>query len=1514
MKKFYSFLAAITVLCATAFAVAPRIAGSVKAPQRAPLTAEQKSRIAAKPRAFITGSADNTKQLYGILDNESYGAFEGWSGVMAIDNESNHEKIFELADDPQTGCYFIRDGKGYLITVSWGNEIKYRIYDTETWEVSGGWQFTKNSPGVMPLDLAYDPETRYVYGYFINDTGYNNCREGKLGYIDVNNLNVLDAIKYVKEDNIGMAMRGMSFDSKGQLWGIGFDNMLYKINKFTQELTPVTELQWPARPSGADPTNMSGFINGHESAEFDWDTDELYFSGWDDFWDTYIAKIDVATGAVSYVADFAYDYGTSTDENFHAIFFMQSAATSSGTPAAVGNLTVAPVGTELKAKVEFDLPELDTENNPITGNVDWTVSDGQNVFGNGSGAAGDHVVTEVEVAAEGVTNFVVTPAIGSTNGASASAQVFVGNDTPVIWGVPDVFPDGNEATIVWKEAYSANQGNLAPVTYRVVRHPGDVVVAEATSELSAVDRLDNDIKTLCTYEVTPVSGTKTGETVTSRSAYLGTVFDYPHINKFEDALLFNEYPVIDADLDGNTWWVDTKRGAAVYSSTGNVADDYLCVGPFDMEAGSRYIFNITADTQTTLEDFEVYVGTDTEDASSFTEEIIPVTTCNPTLGRTVKEGIFAPTVSGRYYFGIHACSEQSRSNLYVYSIKVSGISASMPAAPAMTCKPTATGAVLIYALPDKNLGGTGAANVTSARIYRDNELIGEVTDGVADGATLFYEDNPTPLPKGTHTYTVTAVNAIGEGQPVTKTVYLGLDQPGAPNDIQVWEDLNTPGLMHVTWKAPQVGAKGGYIDPSTVSYTVDWGGLGSSISGETNVGTKLSFDLQISEEHLSKQGLVSFTVTALNTNGSAGILSRETKSAYYGPALSLPLRESWAEAKEHSGIWAGDAIVEHSGLFESMWDCQSGSSQDADGYMMALTTSVPDGGYRVRSPRFTLENTKSPVLIFYLSYTSSLKDFTLEVAADDQPMTPLKKFDIKPEGASWHRIEIPLDQFKANKYIQLGFTGRANEPATCFVAIDNVNIIDKVDHDLYAVSFAGPAKVMVNEPAEFNLVIRNTGFAAVKGGDYTVKLLKNGVEVTSMPGFDIEAFEDFPVSFTDYPVPTDPEQSVYTAVIDYPDDQNPNDNTSAEVPVRIAISNYPVPTSLKAEATNGVTLSWDAPDMNLIAGEPFTETFDTYESFITSGIGEWTTVDRDGCPTVIMSTMLGVLNYPHIGEPMAWQVMDPYAANIIAGAWYARSGEQMLVSFQACLDNKRDVSSDDWLISPELNGSQQTISFYARAGQGSSYAPELVDIYVSSTGTEIDDFTPLATDVEVPYASDWIEYYYTVPEGTKHFAIVHKSFNKLALLVDDITYIPAGSRPMDITLVGYHVYRDGKRITADPVDATTYVDSDVEAGKDYTYHVTAVWDNGESALSNAATVTASSSIAGVAASDEAVSVSVEGRVIRIKGAEGLPVAVYTTAGQAIAITTGTPLTEIGVAAGGVYIVRAGQTVCKLIVR
>lgn len=1510
MKKIYFLLASAAIAAASVFAVAPQLTDTVNAPARKPADT---ARIKASGPARVKGGADGNKQLYGYVESSSYGVLDGWSGVAAINVNGNHTKVSSKLPEPYSGCYFTKDGHGYLLGVEYGQStVNYTVYDTSTWSGTK-WQYTLTTPNVNSYDLAFDPETRRVYGCFLNTTSSIEYTDGiKLGYLDIcsADFNLLDAFVYVGD--LSVAMRGISFNSEGQLYGIGYDNKLYKINKLTAALTEVCSLSWPSGPF----TNPSapGYFKGHESAEFDWDNDELYFSGNDANWDTFIAKVDTQTGAVTFIADFGYETGgTESTEIFPVIFFMQAPKTSATAPAAVGNLTATAVGTELKVDVAFDLPTLDTEGATLTGNVDWAITDGTNTLDSGSATPGEHISRQVAISAEGFADIVVTPSQNGVNGAATFARPFVGNDTPTMWGVPDVVPDDNNgATISWNEAYAPNGGNLAPVTYRVVRQPGDVVVAESTSAVSLTDHLDSNDKTRCYYEITPTSGGKTGNPATSRPTYIGSVFSFPHTDVFDDEVLFNQYPAIDGNNDGSTWWIDVSKKRAVYSGTNIAADDYLCIGPFSMVAGNDYTFNITADAHSTLENFAVYAGTDPESASSFTNEVIPVTTINPTVGYAIKEGSFTPAASGLYYFAIHACSEADRSNIYVYNIRVSGVSATMPAAPDVSYKATATGAILTYTLPAKTLGGDEAANVTSARIYRDNTLIAEVTENIADGATLSYEDTPTPLESGQHTYTVAAVNSHGEGQPTTIDVYLGPDQPGQPYGMSVYEDLDTPGLMHVSWKAPETGANGGYINPSALVYTVDWLSYTSSISGEQYVGQKTSLDLQLPKDKLDKQGVIAFTVTAQNTNGSAGSRSSETRSAYFGPAFTLPLCESWADGKDHIGSWAGEATVDNPKIFESYWDIATGASQDADSYMMYLATTVPDGGYRLRSPRVTLSGTNDPTLVFYLRYTADIRDFTVEVAVDDQPMTALQEIDIIPANAGeWHRVEIPLSRFKDNKYIQFGFTGHATVAAENFAAIDNVNILDKVDHNLLVISFDGPDKVEVNSPAQLNLVIRNSGAIAAGADDYTVKLIKNGVEIDSRPGTDIDSYENATFSFTDYPLPTDLEQTVYTAVIDYPADQNPTDNSSAEVTVRLSHTEYPAPTGLTGRyVVDGISLSWTEPDMNSAPGQSVTETFDTYEAFLTSGFGDWTTYDRDGCPTVIMSTLLGPYNYPHVGEPMAWQVFDPNVPMIFDGAWYARSGEQMLVSFQACYNGGREIDSDDWLVSPELDGTEQTVSFYARAG-AKSYAPELLDIYVSSTGIEADDFTILATNVEVNYTSDWVEYFYTLPAGTKHFAIVHKSYAKLAVLIDDITYIPEGSQPESITLTGYHVYRDGARLTTLPVEEATYLDTDIEYGKEYTYHVTAVYDKGESVTSNAASVTAG--IDDVRAMAD-VTVSAKDRIITVKGAEGLPIAVYTTSGQTVASVSGSSLTEIPVPATGIYIVRAGQTTVKLIVR
>lgn len=61
---------------------------------------------------------------------------------------------------------------------------------------------------------------------------------------------------------------------------------------------------------------------------------------------------------------------------------------------------------------------------------------------------------------------------------------------------------------------------------------------------------------------------------------------------------------------------------------------------------------------------------------------------------------------------------------------------------------------------------------------------------------------------------------------------------------------------------------------------------------------------------------------------------------------------------------------------------------------------------------------------------------------------------------------------------------------------------------------------------------------------------------------------------------------------------------------------------------------------------------------------------------------------------------------------------------------------------------------------------------------------------------------------------------------------------MDMSKVkGYNVYRNGTKVNQVPVACTYYYDTNLEAGKEYSYQIAAIYDKGESELSTAANIT-----------------------------------------------------------------------------
>ena len=236
-----------------------------------------------------------------------------------------------------------------------------------------------------------------------------------------------------------------------------------------------------------------------------------------------------------------------------------------------------------------------------------------------------------------------------------------------------------------------------------------------------------------------------------------------------------------------------------------------------------------------------------------------------------------------------------------------------------------------------------------------------------------------------------------------------------------------------------------------------------------------------------------------------------------------------------------------------------------------------------------------------------------------------------------------------------------------------------------------------------------------------------------------------------------------------------------------------------------------------------TEDFEDYSSWLTEGFGQWQVVDQDNGRTYDMANC----KYPHQTMQTAFMVFNnSETSGTRYSAMNARSGEQVAASFDAIPRQTTLGRTADWLISPELSGARQTVSFYARS-VAESYLETMEVAYTTGDATECSAYQTLKTVDGVPNA--WTHFEVELPAGARHFAIKNVSTDKMALIVDDVTY-----EPLPLVLTGYNVYVDGELKTTGGAEATTC--SLAFTDDERACQVTAVYTAGESALSQLVTL------------------------------------------------------------------------------
>ena len=164
------------------------------------------------------------------------------------------------------------------------------------------------------------------------------------------------------------------------------------------------------------------------------------------------------------------------------------------------------------------------------------------------------------------------------------------------------------------------------------------------------------------------------------------------------------------------------------------------------------------------------------------------------------------------------------------------------------------------------------------------------------------------------------------------------------------------------------------------------------------------------------------------------------------------------------------------------------------------------------------------------------------------------------------------------------------------------------------------------------------------------------------------------------------------------------------------------------------------------------------------------------------------------------------------------------------------VESDNWLVSPQLDRSQQTITFWTKLFN-KNYTPETIEVRYATEDVDWADYRLLTTINQVD--DKWTERTVTLPYGTMFFALRHTSADKFVVVVDDITYrnsTPSGEGDA-MSIIGYRIYRDGELMSTIGPNEVSYTDKNVPEGE-HIYNVSVLYSPDiESPMSNTVSIT-----------------------------------------------------------------------------
>jgi len=1177
-------------------------------------------------------------------------------------------------------------------------------------------------------------------------------------------------------------------------------------------------------------------------------------------------------------------------------------------PAAVTALKATFSEGSLQGNVSFTAPSALYDGSSATGSFTYTVVTGSTTLATGSVQPGKQVNAPVTLPAKGSYKIEVYCSNDAGDGPRSETNIYAGPDTPAAVETPSLTYASGTFTLTWKPAASLNGGYIDPaaVNYKVSR-----IVDGTTTEVTTLTGITTFTEAWpeptqgiqqVSYSVQPsFSGEEAPATLSNR-VILGHVnppYSLP-LNSADDASILT---VIDTNNDGATWAFNNSAGIGTMAYTYNpynAADDLLILPGAKLEAGKYYQFTFKAASQnaSSTETLSVLVGNQPT-ATGLGTTLLQPTEVKTALGfkddgSVLAESFavpFIPENDGIYFFAIRCTSAANMSRLFVLDMAISEPKA-------LTCPggiddlvvtPDPSGAekaTITFTAHTKDLNGNALGSLSKVEILRDGELLQPLTPAIGEKVTYLDEKSH----QGTVTYTVIGINESGRGIETSASAFVGISAPAAPESVNCsyGDDF---GEIVLEWPPVTKDLLG--HDITDVSYIItrynramgQWSVVTDNITDPTYTMRLCAADAQQSFEQLG--------VIASNAIGDGG--GRVARVVPVGASYTMPFTESF---KMNTILYTSNIQGEGAWDIADDNDYQNVQSYDHDNAFAIFTGKQMGDTSRITTGRVHIdENAANPQFSFYYFCYAADNPNVLRVYIDEGFGPEQIGSDIVSGSGTtnaWTRVNIPLNNYSGKDVqfaVEVVCNGYANE------IIDQMSVTNLSPRNL-SISLDVPSQLTTDQALTATAVVSNIGAEA--SPSCSADLVVDHVAVAHVNVGALEPGTSRSVNFT-YALPTDVADNIEVwARINTDVDSDWSDNATPRYNVEIAHPSLPAVTDLAftLDDNGGADFTWSEPDLSL-SGKQITESFESMAggTNMNSGdTGDWQILDLDGKPTGGFEEVeLPGSTYGSQGSFFVIDYTDP-AFTGFSNTLRPSTGTKMM----AALYNADLSQNNDWLISPELIGGAQTISFYARS-YDPTY-PETLAVYCSTTDDKPESFTLVRefAGITTDNSMSWTKYSCALPDGARYFAIVFRSADSFMVLLDDVTFTPTGAEAL--SPLGYNIYRSGEKMNTELLTTLTWHEDNVMP--DARYSVKVVYPEGESKASNYVYPGGNAvDTIGLAAMARGLQGAIE-----VTGTETVEIADM----QGRVIYRGAP-GRIA-APAGVYIVRATRFVAKVIVR